>query len=161
MSVAKSEKNLNIKLEMVWWIFTAMVTIAVIFPIYTNLSSYPFLWQNILFIIILITLTRFVFLLEHTILANKTKIKVGIVLISVPIIFVLIEQLSAFQTYMDEITFDQFMTALPLAKQQSMNKYLHSEMLFFGVGSIIISIIFPFRLVMSVWKDRNIKKLEF
>ena len=149
----------NNKLELIWWLFTAIVVVAVIFPIHNNLSSYPFLWQNILFIVVLITLTRFVFLLEHTVLANRTKLKVGIVLVSVPIIFLLIEQLSAFQTYMDEITFDQFMTGLPLGKQQSMNKYLHSEMLFFGVGAVIISIIFPFRMVLSVWKDRNSQKV--
>ena len=149
----------NNKLELIWWLFTVVVVIAVIFPIYNNLSSYPFLWQNILFIVVLITLTRFVFLLEHTVLANRTKLKVGIVLISVPVIFLLIEQLSAFQTYMDEVTFDQFMTALPLAKQQSMNKYLHSEMLFFGVGAVIISIIFPFRMILSVWRNRNTQKV--
>ncbi len=152
---ANKSKNINIKLELIWWLFTAIVVFAVIFPIHQNLSAYPFLWQNILFIVVFITLTRFVFLLKHTILANKTKLKVGIVLISIPIIFVLIEQLSGFQTYMDEENFDKFMPNLNLEKQQSMNNYLHSEMLLFGVGSVIISIIFPFRMVLSVWRNRN------
>jgi len=33
--------------------------------------------------------------------------------------------------------------------------YVRSEMLFFGVGSIIVAIIMPFRMVMSVWRTYN------
>ena len=150
-----NERQLGLKLEFLWWIFTAVVTFAVLFPILQKLTSYPFLIINVVYIVWFITLTRVVFLLQHTFLASRQLIKVAIVLIAIPIIFVLANQLTNFQTFMDETTFDAFMPNLPLDEIRSMNKYIHSEMLLFGVGSIIISIIFPFRMVLSIWRNRN------
>lgn len=155
MNENKNTRTLAFKLEFLWWIFTAIVAFAVLYPILQKLTSYPFLIVNLVFIVWFITLTRVVFLLQHTFLAKTQFIKVGIVLIAIPIIFMLANHLTNFQTYMDETTFDQFMTHLPLAEQRSMSKYIHSEMLLFGVGSIIISIIFPFRMVLSIWRNRN------
>jgi hypothetical protein len=36
-----------------------------------------------------------------------------------------------------------------------MMNYIRSEMLLFGVAGIISSVIFPFRMLMSVWRYRN------
>lgn len=147
-------KNKSV-LEFIWWLFTAIIVVAVIFPIWNNLTTYPFLTVNIVFIVVFITLTRYVFLLKHTILAKTQGIKVGIVLISIPIIFMLIEGLSGFQNYLDEEGLNKFLPSMNLDEQQIMINYIKSEMLLFGVGSIIIAIIFPFRMVISVWRNRN------
>lgn len=155
MNEPKNTQKLELKLELLWWVFTAIVTFAVIYPILQKLTAYPFLIINIVYIIWFITLTRTVFLLKHSFLADKQMVKAAIVLSSVPIIFILANFLTNFQTYMDETTFDQFMTHLPLEDQKSMNKYIHSEMMLFGIGSIIISVIFPFRMVLSIWRNRN------
>lgn len=155
----KNTHKLELKLELLWWVFTGIVAFAVIFPILQKLTSYPFLIINVVYIIWFITLTRTVFLLKHSFLANKQMVKAAIVLSSVPIIFILANCLTNFQTYMDETTFDQFMTHLPLEEQKNMNKYIHAEMVLFGVGSIIISIIFPFRMILSIWRNRNTNKV--
>lgn len=155
MNETKNTRKLSIKLELLWWTFTAIVAFAVLFPILQKLTSYPFLVLNIVYIVWFITVTRTVFLLEHTFLAKTQLVKVGIILISIPIIFTLAHYLTSFQTYMDETTFDKYMQHLSLDELNSMNKYIHAEMLLFGIGSIIISIIFPFRMVLSIWRNRN------
>jgi len=129
------------------------------FPIVTNLSSYPFLISNVIFIIVFITLTRYVFFLKHTFLARAQVIKVIIVLISVPIIFMLIEGLSNFQNFLDEEGLDKFLLLMNINQQQGMINYIKSEMIFFGVGAIIVSILFPFRMTLSVWRNRNTNKI--
>ncbi len=149
----------QILLEVIWWIVTAVVTVAIIFPIVSNLSTYPFLISNIIFIVVFITLTRYVFFLQHTFLARAQVIKVIIVLISVPIIFMLIEGLSNFQNFLDEEGLDKFILMMNLNQQQGMINYIKSEMLFFGVGAIIVSILFPFRMTLSVWRNRNRNKI--
>ncbi len=149
----------QILLEVIWWIVTAVVTVAIIFPIVSNLSTYPFLISNIIFIVVFITLTRYVFFLQHTFLARAQVIKVIIVLISVPIIFMLIEGLSNFQNFLDEEGLDKFILLMNLNQQQGMINYIKSEMLFFGVGAIIVSILFPFRMTLSVWRNRNRNKI--
>ncbi len=145
----------KVSLELLWWLVTAIVAAAILFPIINNLESYPFFNSNLVFIVVFITLTRYAFLLNHTILAKAELVKVGIVLISVPCIFLLIEGLSNFQSYLDEEGLNKLMPFMNLDKQQDMINYIKSEMLFFGVGAIIIAILFPFRMIMSIWKNRN------
>ena len=148
----------QITLELLWWLVTLIVAAAILFPILSNLDNYPFFKSNLVFIVVFITLTRYVFLLKHTILAKAELIKVGIVLVSVPFIFLLIEGLSNFQNYLDEEGLDKFMPLMNLEKQQDMINYIKSEMLFFGVGAIIVAILFPFRMIISIWKNRNSNK---
>lgn len=145
----------QVMLELIWWLVTVLVIVAVLFPILTTLSTYPFLTTNIVFIVVFITLTRYVFLLQHTFLARSEVIKVIIVLISVPIIFMLIEGLSNFQNFLDEEGLDKFLPSMNLDKQQGIINYIRSEMLFFGAGAIIVAILFPFRMILSVWRNRN------
>jgi len=149
----------QITFELLWWVVTAIVAFAVLYPIINSLTTYPFLISNLVFIIVFITLTRYAFLLEHTILAKAQLIKVGIVLISVPFIFLLIEALSNFQNYLDEEGLDKFLPLMNIDSQQGMINYIKSEMLFFGVGAIIIAILFPIRMVISIWRNRNTNKI--
>lgn len=149
----------QITFEFLWWVVTAIVAFAVLYPIVSSLTTYPFLISNLVFIVVFITLTRYAFLLEHTILAKAQLIKVGIVLISVPIIFLLIEGLSNFQNYLDEEGLDKFLPLMNIDSQQGMINYIKSEMLFFGVGAIIIAILFPIRMVISIWRNRNTNKI--
>ena len=150
---------LSFILEIIWWLFTLFVIIAVLYPIYTTATNYPFYKSNILFILFFITFTRFLFLLKHTFLANREYLKVIIILFSAIIVFLLVNELNFFQTYLDEKGFDSFLGHLELDRQQSMGDYIRKEMLFFGVGSIIAAAVMPFRLVVSIWRGRNLGKV--
>jgi len=149
------KRTLSFILEIVWWLFTLFVVIAVLYPIYTTVPDYPFYTSNILFIIIFITLTRFIFLLKHTFLAHYEYLKLAIILFSGISIFLLVNQLNYFQTYLDEQGLESFLGHLDLSKQESMGNYIRQEMLFFGVGSVITVILLPIRLVISIWRSRN------
>ena len=110
---------------------------------------------NIIFIIVFITFTRYIFLLKHTFLAKQQVIKIAFVLISVPIVFILIHQINLFQTFLDEYGIEGLVGNLPFGKRENIAKFIRAEMLFFGVGSVISAIILTFRLVVSVWRTRN------
>lgn len=153
------KKALFLILEIIWWLFTLFVVIAVLYPIYQDAVDYPFYKSNILFIIFFITFTRFLFFLKHTFLARREYLKVVIILFSAIIVFLLVNELNFFQTYLDEQGFKGFLGHLALDRQQSMGGYIRKEMLFFGVGSIIAAAIMPFRLVISIWRGRNLDKV--
>jgi len=142
-------------LEAIWWVVTLLITFAVLFPVYSNLEEYPFLITNIVFIVVFITLTRYIFFLKHTVLARAQVVKIVIVLVSVPILFIMIEGLSNFQNFLDEEGLDKFIPNMELENQKEMINYIRSEMMFFGVGAIIVGIIFPFRMILSIWRNRN------
>jgi hypothetical protein len=48
-------------LELIWWVITVLITIAVLFPIYSSLPSYRFGWINIIYIVSFITVSRYIF----------------------------------------------------------------------------------------------------
>ena len=67
----------------------------------------------------------------------------------------LINQINVFQTFLDENGIEGIVGDLPFGKREQIAKFIRAEMLFFGVGSVIGSIILPFRLLISVWRTRN------
>ncbi|MFK7934797.1 MAG: hypothetical protein AB8G22_14905 [Saprospiraceae bacterium] len=144
----------RISLEFYWWIFTAIIAVAILFPILNKIPDYPFLIPNVVFIVAFVTFTRFIFLLEHTFIAHQQYLKIAIVLVSLIVIFYLINQINIFQTFLDEEGPDVLVKHLS-AGQQSMANYIRSEYLFFGVGSVIAVIILPFRLIVSIWRSYN------
>ena len=150
-----SEQSLHFRLEIIWWIFTSILAAGVIYPIVSKVVDYPFLMINIIFIFVFVTFTRYIFLLKHTFLAKQQILKAGIVLISVPIIFMLINQINLFQTFLDENGFDGLVGDLPFGKRENIARFIRAEMLFFGVGSVISAIVLTFRLVISIWRLRN------
>ena len=150
------KQSLSFLLEAVWWIVTLLVVGVVLYPIYSKAgATYPFFKGNILFIVVFITFTRLIFLLKHTFLANMEKVKLAIILFSAIIVFLLVNQLNLFQTYLDENGPDSFLGHLPIIEQSNLDGYIRKEMLFFGVGSIIAAILLPFRMLISIWKGRN------
>ncbi len=156
----KQEQLLFFKLEIIWWILTLSITIGILYPIYSKIANaYPFYQSNILFIITFITLTRLIFLLKYSFLAYWEKVKIAIILLSAVFIFLLVNELNFFQTYLDERGFSSFLNGLTNLEKASLTKYIRSEMLLFGIGSIIAAIILPFRLLLSIWRIRNRGKI--
>ncbi|MFT7450321.1 MAG: hypothetical protein ACI9VN_001038 [Patescibacteria group bacterium] len=56
---------------------------------------------------------------------------------------------------MDEQGVGSFLGNMTLDNRNSMADFVKKEMMLFGIGSVVIAIIFPFRLLLSVWRFRN------
>ena len=146
---------LKLALEILWWILTALIVWAVLQPIYKAMYIWPFRNANIVFIVVLFTLTRYIFLLQHTFIAYRQVLKIALLLLMFPLTFLLIEQLHTFLSYIDEQTWEPLTGHLPFSQQPAIEAYIWGEMLFFGVGSIIAAPVFAARMMMSVWRLRN------
>jgi glucan phosphoethanolaminetransferase (alkaline phosphatase superfamily) len=145
----------KIQLELLFWLFTFLVTAAVLIPIYTNIPNYPFWVPNIVFVIAAITVTRYLFLLKYTFIARRQVLKIALAFLCIPLIFYLIQELNYFQTYLDEEGVDSVVGHLPYDSRETMVQYMRSEMLLFGTMAVISSILFPLRLIVSVWRTHN------
>ena len=148
-------KNLATRLELIWWAVTAIVIVGTLFPIYRVIDGYPFLLANISFIVIFITLTRYIFLLKHTFLAKRQRLKVVLLFLCIPLAFYLIDQINHFRAFLDEDKFEPFVENLPILTRSRILQYITAEYLFFSVGALISTIVFPFRMLISVWRTRN------
>ncbi len=144
------------RFELLWWAFTLLVATVVLFPVLFWAPAYPFYADNILFIVAFVTLGRYLFLLPHTFLAHRQWAKLVFLFLSIPFIFYLVQQLNAFQTFLDENGPEAVVGGLSYEQTNAMVGYVRSEMLLFAVGSIISAVLFPFRMVVSVWRVRNL-----
>ncbi len=147
--------TLSLRFEMIWWLITLLVTAAVLYPILSSISEYPFIQINILYIVILITISRYIFLLKYTFLAKQQILKVILTFLCIPLIFYLVQELTTFQIYLDDNGFDLMLKEMPFQNRTGLASFIYNEMLFFGTGSIIATAIFPFRMLASVWWQRN------
>jgi len=152
---ATTPTALIIRLEIIWWIVTAIIIAGVLFPLRNYLGDYPFLLTNILYIIVFITLTRYTFLLRFTLLAYRQTLKIVLIFLCIPLVFFLVQELNSFQTYLDYNGAEALLGETNFEISDSIVRYTYNEMLLFGVGSIISGVVFPFRLVLSVWRGRN------
>ena len=150
-----TETSLKIRFELLWWVVTCLVLVAVLLPIYFSTNDYPFWQTNILFIILFITLTRYIFFLKHTFFARKEYLKVILFFLCFPLLFYLAQELNGFQTFLDERGAEAVIGKPSINGFENLIQFIRSEILLFGVGSIIAAIIFPFRLILSIWRARN------
>lgn len=147
--------NLKIVLELIWWIFTALIVWLVLRPIYKAMYVWPFETWNVVFIVTLITLTRYIFLLKHTFIATRQVLKIVLLLLMFPLCFILIDHLNEFLTHIEEHTWEPLVGHLPTEQQPAIQDYIWGEMLFFSVGSIIATPVFAGRMMLSIWRQRN------
>ncbi|MGH1434380.1 MAG: hypothetical protein ACRBG0_07970 [Lewinella sp.] len=143
------------RLELVWWLITAIIAVMILAPIIYKLPDYQFLWPNLVFILVMVTFTRYIFFLKYTFLATWRNIKVAIIFLCVFIAFLLVQEVNLFQTFLDENGVEAIVGSLPRTEQGPMMKFIKSEMLLFGVGAVITCGVLPLRLVVSIWRRWN------
>lgn len=146
------------KLEILWWLVTLVITIGVIYPIVSKVESYPYLLENIIFVVVFITVTRHVFFLRHSFLARAFVPKIVLIILCIPVIAYLFHHINGFQYFLDEMKttdWNQYLGNSPFAQQVSLKKYMRAEMLFFGVAAVIACLTFMGRMVLSLWRLKN------
>jgi hypothetical protein len=60
---------------------------------------------------------------------------------------------------MDEKSLDPVLNHLTNEEQWSLEKYIRSEIMLFGIGSIVISMAFAGRMLVSVWRQYNSQRM--
>jgi len=149
------KKSLTILLELIWWTATAIAAFALVYPIRQALPVWPFQPWNVAFIMVLITFTRYIFLLQYTFLAKRQVLKVVLILLLLPVTFMLISGLYGFMNYIEEKSWEPLTSNLPAEQKRAIESYIWGTMIFFGAGSVIAAPVLAGRLFLSVWRTRN------
>lgn len=142
-------------LELTGWAITLVIGVGALLPIYLNDIDFPFYTANIAFILIFITFTRYIFLLPYTWLDHNKYLKMAIIAFSILIVVSLLNWLFIFNRFVDEQGLEELTYHLKFQRQMKLVNYIKTEVLFFGVGSIVSAVALPVRLMISVWKDYN------
>ena len=146
----------KILLEVVWWLFTAVIVFVVMYPIWSNYPSYRFNVINIVNIVVFVTFARYTFFLKYTFLASLQYAKIAFVLFTLAIVATLMTQIQNFNVWIDGGDPDVLLDSVKkVQSRESLLNYIKSEYLFFVVGAIISAIFLSGRLLISVWRFRN------
>jgi hypothetical protein len=148
-------------LEFVWWLITAVIVIALLWPIQSAGIPWVFQTQNILFVVLTITLTRYIFLHHQTFLARPQYLKAVVMLAMFPLTFVLIGEFNGFLNYIEENTWEPLTGHLAYARRRGLESFIWNEMLFFGAASVIAAPAFAVRMFVSIWRQHNLAKRDF
>jgi hypothetical protein len=147
--------NNKIKLELVWWVVTAVILTTLMFPIWKDFSTFPFHNTLIVFILCFITFTRYGFLLKHTFLAEWERGKIIFVLFTLAIVGLLAFQIQDFNVWYDNGDPDQLLRVSSSKHKGDLLTYIKSTFLFFAIGGMISAIFLGVRLLVSIWRLRN------
>ncbi|MBX2815897.1 MAG: hypothetical protein KTR24_07865 [Saprospiraceae bacterium] len=141
--------------EIIWILLAAVAVVLVLLPIRSHVPDYPFEISNAIFIFTFITVARILFTLKYSVWGRIQWLKAVLVFLCIPLVFNLVNSFNSFLAYMDDYTLSSFLDHLDKSKELQLEKYIRSEMIFFATGSIISSILLPFRLIISLWRQRN------
>ena len=152
----KMNKN-KLLLELVWWTFTAVFAAMVLYPIWSKVTEYPerINFYNLLYIVTFITLTRYMFLMKYTVIANSKVTKALLIILCIPLIIFSIDGIFSFRQILDNDGYAAICKGVADENMNAIGMYYRNEYLFFGVSAIITAIIFPFRMVISIWRQIN------
>jgi hypothetical protein len=151
----QKDNSLKIWLEAIWWVATAVLAVAVLWPIWQAGAFWPFQTWNVIFVVALVTMARYIFLLRHTFLAKRQVLKIVLFLLMFPLTFVFIDGLNGFMTFVEERTWAPLTGHLRAIERPAIEAYIWGEMLFFAVGAVLTSVLFAIRMLLSVWRTRN------
>lgn len=148
-------------MEIIWWLFTFTATFFIVQPLWKDFRNYQFIHQLILFIIVFITYSRYLFFLKYTFLAHSQKAKFALVFLSLPFAFYLGTNFFELQSFLDKMSEGMVEYESYFRDRISDNQrfialnYLNKMYTFFGVSAIIAVIFSPFRLLLSYWRVYN------
>lgn len=145
-------------LELIWLVATVILVILVIMPIRSEIYGFPFEKPNIFFIMVFITLIRWLIFLPNTPFAKVQIIKGIIGIGAIWVGLYALRQFSLFQNFIDDKGVESITQHLPEARQIALHKYIISEYIFFAAGTMIICVMMPFRMLISIWRTHNLKK---
>ena len=137
--------------ELAWWAFALVLAALVVLPIYSTVPRFPFFGPNVLYVVVAVTITRYLFLLHVSWLRDRLILQAAVAFLLIPLIFYMVQEFNAFIIYFDERGPDVLVRGLEPELARTIDRYMHAEYRFFGVWAIVASAVMPFRLVYNAW----------
>ena len=141
--------------ELVWWLLTAIVCLLVYLRVSSGFDTYPYLAENMIFIVTFITFTRWVFLLRVSVISLSRNLMIALIFLAIPLFLYILTQYRSFKMYWDDGELIKMMSAGDYESKMAIANFFKQEMIFFGVAAMLAVFIFPFKLVKAIWKKHN------
>jgi len=150
-----SSLKYKLTFEFVCLFCAAVIAVLLILPIYLSSSSYRFLSSHFIFIFSFLTFTRYIFFLRFSPFSHYTPVKLVFIFLTIPLAVLLTDEFSKFQEYSDTVGLQELVKDVHANKQNGMIAFIRNQLLFFGAGSVVATVLLAFRFIVSIWRVRN------
>ena len=153
-------KVMSVSYELLWWAFTLVLAGLVLLPVYTTLPEFPYFTANFVYVVVAITLTRYLFFLNISWLRDRFVLQAALCLALFPLVFWMGQYFNYFITFFDEQGPDVLTRNLDRDTAGVIDDYLHAEYRLFGTWAIVAAAVTPPRMLYNVWvryKQKNRK----
>ena len=148
-------------MELLWWLVTGIVAWIITQPFWAPFADTEFVVELALFVVVLMTVARYVFLLKYTFLAHFQAMKFILIFISLPLMFWAIQEFFEFRDFYETQSEGMvagagyFKSGLSFSERYAILQRLLPLYTFFAWGAIFTVIAMPFRLLVSYWRVYN------
>jgi len=162
MAVSLANQNLlQFVKELTWWLITACVAVAVLYPINSQID---YIYYNINFVFIFITLTyfRWTLFIRSLPFLQPVGVRFALFLLNVVLVVFFAQQEQKFLSFIDNFYVEDFgfikqgVIMFDDVKERFF-KYLYNEIVLFNTGAIVMAIVFNLRLIVAWWQLYNYK----
>lgn len=153
------ERNIKIQMAIISWIMIAVITYVVIQPLFGIFQNPKYIIDTAIFTVIFCAYVRYIFMLPTTFLSHLQKVKIVMIFLCIPLIFYTIQSVNDFESFYGDDGLSSFsnyfVEGIDFNKQQEAMTYLKDVLFFFGIGTVIASLVLAIRLLKSYWRVYN------
>lgn len=156
----KNKVVLGILLELLWFAVATVAAYAMVLPIKSEISA-AFFQYLLISLFLVFTYFRFIAFMGHSILLENVWVKIGLLIVNIPLFFFVLNQ------YYDFIAvFDDYNFTLPANVFQHIHSgtevedvlYLKKLTAFCGIASMLVILLMEARIVYAIFKLRQLDK---
>lgn len=149
------ENQTKLNLAGLWILAMILLPVISLWPIYSNELDYPFYLNNFVFILTPIFFLRYIFFIKFTFIENTLLPKLLFIPLAIVLIIYSYRGFNEFVNFYNDNGIFYSLEKFDLKKQDFLSTYINRQYIFFAVLSMIVSIIMPFRMLISVWRVYN------
>jgi len=149
------ENQTKLNLAGLWILAMILLPVISLWPIYSNELDYPFYLNNFVFIFTPIFFLRYIFFIKFTFIENTLIPKILFIPLAIVLIIYSYRGFNEFVNFYNDNGIFYSLEKFDLKKQDFLSTYINRQYIFFAVLSMIVSIIMPFRMLISVWRVYN------
>lgn len=145
-----------VRLEWMWFAASILICALIILLIYDKMgSSYRFYYSNITSILLMLNLTRYIFLFKYTPFARVNWYKFLWIFLPIPLLMWTIDGMIEFQGFLQEEGTFALVKDADSNVSSFWSQFVRSQYIFFGIGTIVTLCLVPIRMIISFWRTTN------
>ncbi len=145
----------RLSFSLLWVLITIILVAILLFPVYQATGeNYQFYLPNAVAIVVAITLTRYLFLLDYHWFGDINWLKVVLAFAVIPVALFVIDSHYEFQRFLDE---DGIHSILLDGKSSAITGYIRNQFILFWAWALIACIAIPIKMIRSIWRSYKAK----